>query len=463
MVLCHINSLQVCHRSLRFAVIAITQPGGFSYYTWLMESKQLVTMEGMVMLSKETIRIIKSTVPVLEIHGVNITKRFYQLLFLNHPELLHIFNHANQKQERQQTALANAVYAAAMHIDHLPAILPAVKQIAHKHRSIGIQAEHYPIVGKYLLVAIQDVLGEAATEEIIAAWSEAYKVIADVFIGMEAGMYEQSARQAGGWEGYRDFVVKRKVKESDVISSFYLVPRDGGPLAGFEPGQYVSVKLEIPGEEYTQIRQYSLSDAPGKPYYRISVKREEGHPDRPAGKVSVYLHRQVKEGDILRLSAPGGAFTLNREDPRPVVLISGGVGITPMMSMLNTLADTDPQRPVIFIHTAVNGNMHAMREEVKSLLPKLPHLSVYFCYTRPTDSDKTARVHHHEGYLNLPWMKTVIPTTDAQFYFCGPVSLMKTVYRALKTWGIPAADMHYEFFGPAGSLDDVAEPAGAGG
>lgn len=411
------------------------------------------------MLSKETIQIIKSTVPVLEIHGMDITKRFYQLLFLNHPELLHIFNHANQKQERQQTALANAVYAAAMHIDHLPAILPAVKQIAHKHRSIGIKAEHYPIVGKYLLAAIKDVLGEAATEEIITAWAEAYGVIADAFIGVEAGMYEQSVRQAGGWEGYRAFSVDRKVKESDVITSFYLVARDGGPLARFEPGQYVSVKMDIPGEEHTQIRQYSLSDAPGKPYYRISVKREEGYPDRPAGKVSVYLHKQVKEGDILWLSAPGGAFTLNREDSRPVVLISGGVGLTPMLSMLNTLAETDPQRPVTFIHSAANGNVHAMREEVASLVQKLPYLSVYFCYTKPTDPDKTARVYHHEGYINLPWMKTVIPTTDALFYFCGPVPFMKTVNGALKSWGIPASDIHYEFFGPSGSLDEITEAA----
>lgn len=411
------------------------------------------------MLSKETIQIIKSTVPVLEIHGVSITKRFYELLFLNHPELLHIFNHANQKQERQQTALANAVYAAAMHIDHLAAILPAVKLIAHKHRSIGIKAEHYPIVGKYLLAAIKDVLGEAATEDILNAWAEAYGVIADAFIGVEAGLYEQTERQAGGWGGYRAFVVDRKVKESDVITSFYLVPQDGGPLAGFEPGQYVSVKMEIPGEEHTQIRQYSLSDAPGKPYYRISVKREDGYPERPAGKASVYMHQQVKEGDILWLSVPSGVFTLKREDSRPVVFISGGVGLTPILSMLHTLADTDPQRPVTFIHSAANGSMHAMREEVTSLVQKLPNLAVYFCYTQPTDLDRTAGVHHHEGYIDLPWMKTLIPDTDAQFYFCGPVPFMRTVNRALKSWGIPAADRHYEFFGPAGSLDQASEAA----
>ncbi|MEH7277109.1 globin domain-containing protein, partial [Neobacillus vireti] len=150
------------------------------------------------MLDKKTIDIIKSTVPVLEQHGEKITTRFYQLMFGNHPELLNIFNHANQKQGRQQKALAGTVYAAAQYIDNLEAILPVVKQIAHKHRSLGIKAEHYPIVGKHLLLAIKDVLGDAATDEIINAWAEAYGVIADAFIGVEAEMYDEAEKQLGG-------------------------------------------------------------------------------------------------------------------------------------------------------------------------------------------------------------------------------------------------------------------------
>ncbi|CAG7623064.1 Flavohemoprotein [Paenibacillus allorhizosphaerae] len=210
------------------------------------------------MLRESTIQIIKSTVPVLELHGTDITKRFYHLLFTNHPELLHVFNHANQKQGRQPEALANAIYAAAQHIDKLETILPVVKQIAHKHRSLGIQAEHYPIVGNTLLAAIKDVLGDAATEPILTAWAEAYGIIADAFISVEAAMYEQAERQDGGWKGFRAFRVDRKQKESEVITSFYLVPQDGGAIADFEPGQYVSVKPEMPGETYTHIRQYSL-------------------------------------------------------------------------------------------------------------------------------------------------------------------------------------------------------------
>ncbi len=295
------------------------------------------------MLSEQTIQVIKSTVPVLEIHGTAITRRFYDRLFTSHPELLNIFNHANQQQGKQQTALANAVYAAAVHIDKLAAILPVVKQIAHKHRSLGVKPEHYPVVGEHLLGAIKDILGDAATEEILQAWAEAYGVIADAFISIEAEMYEQSEQQQGGWADFRAFRVDKKVKESDVITSIYLVPEDGQPIAAFEPGQYISVKLDIPGEANTHIRQYSLSDSPDKPYYRISVKREEASESGPAGHVSNYLHQSIEEGGVLRISAPAGDFVLDQQDDRPVVLISGGVGLTPMVSMVNTLVAKYPK------------------------------------------------------------------------------------------------------------------------
>ncbi|MBG9787871.1 NO-inducible flavohemoprotein [Brevibacillus laterosporus] len=404
------------------------------------------------MLSEKTIQIIKSTVPVLEKHGIDITKRFYQLLFTKHPELLNIFNHANQKQERQQTALANVVYAAAQYIDKLETIIPVVKQIGHKHRSLGIKAEHYPIVGENLLAAIKDVLGDLATDEILQAWAEAYGVIADAFIGVEAEFYKQAEQQQGGWEGFRAFKVDRKVKESDVITSFYLVPQDGEAIALFEPGQYVSVKVDIPGEENTHIRQYSLSDAPGKPYYRISVKREDGKQDQPAGKVSVYLHEQIQQGDVLLLSAPAGDFVLDQKDDRPVVLISGGVGLTPLVSMLNTLVETNPNRQVTFIHAAQNGQVHAMREHVEELALKHSQLSVHWCYDNPTDLDRATKAFHKEGYVDLSTLEQMVPSKDASFYFCGPTPFMKALYQTLKEYQIAEADIHFEFFGPADSL-----------
>ncbi|MFP3392406.1 NO-inducible flavohemoprotein [Brevibacillus sp. SIMBA_040] len=405
------------------------------------------------MLSQQTIDVIKSTVPVLEVHGTAITKRFYEMLFGKHPELLNIFNHANQKQGRQQTALANAVYAAALHIDNLEAILPVVKQIAHKHRSLGILPEHYPIVGENLLAAIKDVLGDAATDEIIQAWADAYGVIADAFISVEAEMYEQACEQPGGWADFREFVVQRKVAESDVINSFYLVPKDGKQISAYEPGQYVSVKVEIPGEKNTHIRQYSLSDAPGNAYYRISVKREDALGDKPAGKVSVYLAEKIGEGDVLLLSAPAGDFTLDQEDKRPLVLMSGGVGLTPMISMLTESLKKNPERPVTFIHAAQNGNLHAMKGAVEELAMRHSQLKYYWCYEKPTDRDREVNVFHKEGYVDLPWLQSVVSQKESSFYFCGPVPFMKAMNRALKEWGVPAADIHYEFFGPAGSLE----------
>lgn len=406
------------------------------------------------MLSENTIALIQSTAPVLEKRGTEITTRFYQLLFTNHPELLNLFNHTNQKLGRQQGALAGAVYAAALHIDRLEAILPAVKQIAHKHRSLGVKPEHYPIVGQNLLAAIKDVLGDEATEPLLGAWSDAYQVIAEAFIGVEQEMYAQSEGQPGGWKDFRPFVVRRKVFESDVIASFYLDPQDGGALAGFEPGQYVSVKLEIPGEKHIHIRQYSLSDAPGKPYYRISVKREDSTKWGPEGKVSVYLHEHIHEGDVLWLSAPAGDFTLDTNDHRPVVLLSGGVGLTPMISMLNVLAQSKEERPTTYIHAALNGRTHAMKDHVLQLEKEMPHVTAYFCYEQPLEEDRRSKAFHKEGYIDKAWLQHIMPKEEANYYICGPIPFMKEMYSLLCELGVPDSSIRYEFFGPSGTLSE---------
>ena len=404
------------------------------------------------MLDQKTIEIIKSTVPVLEKHGETITTRFYQLMFGNNPELLNIFNHANQKQGRQQKALAGTVYAAAMYIDNLEAILPVVKQIAQKHRSLGILPEHYPIVGKHLLLAIKDVLGEAATDEIIDAWAEAYNVIADAFISIEADLYHETENQHGGWNGFRKFIVDRKVVESEVITSFYLKPEDNKGIADFIPGQYISIKLEIAGETFTHIRQYSLSDAPSKDYYRISVKREAGT-ENPDGMVSNYLHDGVNEGDILKVSAPAGDFVLDTDKKTPVVLLSGGVGLTPMMSMLKTIVEDQPERKVTFIHAAANGNVHALRDEVEEV-SKLENVNSYFFYDSPTEEDRINNRFDVEGYVTRDWLKEKVNTKVADFYFCGPVPFMKAINRSLKEIGVTEDRIHFEFFGPMGNLEE---------
>ena len=403
-------------------------------------------------LDEQTINIVKSTVPVLEENGEKITKRFYELMFLNHPELKNIFNQANQKVGKQPKALAGAIYAAAQHIDQLENILPAVQQIAHKHRSLNIKPEHYPIVGKHLLLAIKDVLGEAATDDVINAWANAYQHIADVFINVEKNMYKETAKQIGGWTGYRNFTVEKKVEESNVITSFYLKPIDGEPLAPFKPGQYLTVKLEIPGEDYTHLRQYSLSDAPGKDFYRISVKREDELDSKPAGLVSSFLHEQIKEGDVLPISAPAGDFILNTEESTPLVLLSGGVGLTPLMSMLETTLEQQPERPIYFIHAARNSNYHALKDRMIELTRKHDQLKSFVCYDNPTNEDILANSFDKQGYIDMEWLQSILPNNKASFYFCGPEPFMKNIFKTLKEWNVTEQQINFEFFGPMSDL-----------
>lgn len=208
--------------------------------------------------------------------------------------------------------------------------MPALERIGQKHRSLQILPEHYPIVGENLLAAIKDILGDAATDEILSAWANAYEVISDVFIRMEDILYKTAVTQPGGWAGFKDFVIDKQVRESDVITSFYLKPKDGQELPSFIPGQYITVKIDIKEEKYNHLRQYSLSDRPRMDYYRISVKREDPLKEGlPPGGVSTDLHKLYNEGDILPISVPSGDFFLDLENPLPVVLISGGVGLTP--------------------------------------------------------------------------------------------------------------------------------------
>ena len=409
------------------------------------------------MLSQQTIAVIKSTVPALEVHGEAITRHFYQTMFAAHPELLNIFNHANQKQGRQQAALANMVYVAALHIDNFAAIIPAVRQVAHKHRSLGIVPEQYAIVGTYLLQAIKDVLGDAATDEILTAWGDAYQVIADAFIGIEQDMYKKAANQTGGWDGFRNFKVAKKVQESEVITSFYLMPEDGKPIASYQPGQYISIRIQPDGQDFTQIRQYTLSDAPDKPYYRISVKRELGGSDRPGGLISNYLHDHIAEGSLIELSAPAGDFTLDTEVARPVVLVSGGVGLTPMISMLNTLIESNDRRSITFLHASPNGISHAFRDHVNQLSQEHSNLKAYYCYTAPVHSDLENKLVYKQGYMDAAWLRQVIQEPDANYYLCGSVAFMRSVYTELLLTGVAEDRIHYEFFGPKASLAAASE------
>lgn len=380
------------------------------------------------MLSKQTIETIKATVPVLEVHGLAITKTFYANLFKDNPQLLNIFNHTNQLKNRQQTALANTVYAAAVHIENLEAIVPAVVQIAHKHVSLGILPEHYPIVGKYLLEAIKEVLGDAATDEIIDAWAQAYGMIAEVFISVEEDLYKAKENN-GGWRLFKDFTIAKKVKESDVVTSFYLKPVDGSNLPSFSAGQYVSIRVEVPGQQYLMNRQYTITEGTDE-YFRISVKREDDA--TPNGIVSTYLHN-AEIGTTIQVSSPAGVFALVENDS-PVLFISGGVGVTPLQSMLKTIDN----RPASFIQCARNENVAAFKETIEEKVAALGgrYKTVY------SETD---------GYLTKAQIENML-TPGTEVYVCGPTPFMENVIQNLVELGVTSEKIHYEFFGAAMAL-----------
>jgi nitric oxide dioxygenase len=405
------------------------------------------------MLDAKTMEIIKATAPVLKENSEAIGKRFYELLFTRHPELLHIFNHSNQKRGLQQRSLAHSVYVSGEHIDRLEDIQPLIMKIAHKHRALGVKPEQYPVVGETLIEAVKDVLGDGATDEIIQAWVKAYDYIANQFIGIEQKLYEQTETEEGNWEGFREFVVVKKVKESEVITSFYLKPKDNKALASFRPGQYLTIRVKIPGEKYMYHRHYSLSDAPGKDTYRISVKREDARNGNPPGVVSTWLHEQVQEGDVLEFSSPAGDFVLDTESMNPVVLIGGGVGFTPLMSMLNTMVEKQPDRDVTYIHAAINGKHHAMKEHVARLAATCDRLKSYVIYESPTEEDRAEKSFDKEGWIDKEWLESVVDHPGADFYLCGPVPFMEVVYSALRKMNVDESRIHYEAFRPIDTMD----------
>ncbi|HDS1682414.1 TPA: NO-inducible flavohemoprotein [Pseudomonas putida] len=392
------------------------------------------------MLNAEQRAIIKATVPLLETGGETLTTHFYKMMLSEYPEVRPLFNQAHQASGDQPRALANGVLMYARHIDQLEQLGGLVGQIINKHVALQILPEHYPIVGSCLLRAIEEVLGkEIATAEVIAAWAAAYGQLADILIGAEENLYKQKEEAAGGWRGTREFRLVRREQESSEITSFYFAPVDGQPVLKAEPGQYIGLKLFIDGAE--QRRNYSLSALCNGQGYRISVKREEG------GKVSNYLHDELVVGDSLQLFPPAGDFTLAASD-KPLVLISGGVGITPTLAMLEAALQT--QRPVHFIHCARNGAVHAFRDWVDGLAERHPQLTRFYCYAEQEGAQKADAV----GLLSQDLLAEWLPRErDLDAYFLGPKGFMATVKRQLKGLGVPEQQSRYEFFGPAAALE----------
>jgi nitric oxide dioxygenase len=399
------------------------------------------------MLSQKTRDTIKATAPVLAEHGFAIVDRFYRHLFQSHPELKNLFNMAHQQQGQQQAALARAVYAYAANIDHPESLMALLQGIAEKHASLGVRPEQYPIVGEHLLWAIKDVLQEAATDEVISAWAQAYGNLADLLMGMESDLIEKTAEEPGGWKGWREFVVREKNPESDVITSLVLAPVDGGPVVDFEPGQYTSVAIHVPRLGLQQIRQYSLSDMPNGQTLRISVKREDASDDKPAGHVSSLLHHQIEVGDRLKLAAPYGNFYIDVHASTPVVLISGGVGLTPLISMLKRVLQT-PKRKVVFVHGARNSATQAMRHRLREAAQQHENFNLIVFYDSPLTDDVQGQDYDWEGVVDVRQIPDAILLPEAHYYICGPIPFMRLQHDTLMNLGIDEQHIHYEVFGP---------------
>ncbi|MDX3907401.1 MAG: NO-inducible flavohemoprotein [Pigmentiphaga sp.] len=392
------------------------------------------------MLSDQHRAIVKATVPLLETGGEALTTHFYRLMLAEHPEVRPLFNQAHQASGAQPRALANGVLAYARHIDDLTPLGGLVGQVVNKHVGLQILPEHYPIVGACLLRAIREVLGpDVATDEVLAAWGAAYQQLASLLIGAEEQCYAAQAKAPGGWRGARAFRVARKEAESAEITSFYLVPADGGALLDFTPGQYIGLKLSIDGTEIR--RNYSLSAPPNGREYRISVKRVGD------GVASNYLHDHVGAGDTIEVFPPSGNFTLQASD-KPLVLISGGVGITPTLAMLDAALRTS--RPIHFIHCARNRAVHAFRDYVDAAAAKFPRLKRFYCYD---EYDSAAQRPDATGWLTREQLEQWLPRErDIDVYFLGPQPFMRNVRRYLKELNVPEAQSRYEFFGPASAL-----------
>lgn len=399
------------------------------------------------MLTQKTKDTVKATAPVLAEHGYDIVRHFYKRLFNAHPELKNIFNVSHQERGEQQQALARAVYAYAANIEDPESLSAVLQGIAHKHASLGVRAEQYPIVGEHLLASIKEVLGDAATDDIIAAWAQAYGNLADILAGMESELTEVSASVPGGWNGWREFVVRSKQPESDVITSFVLQPVDGKPVMNFEPGQYISVAVQVPEIGLQQIRQYSLSDAPNGRSYRISVKREGGNDWTRPGYVSTLLHEQMQEGDVIKVAAPYGNFYIDVNAATPVVLISGGVGLTPMISMLNRVLQS-PQRQVVFVHGARNSAVHAMKDHLQDIARRQNNFKPYIFYNEPLPNDQQGKDFDFSGLVDIDRISEAVLLPNADYYICGPILFMQMQHDALLARGIKETHIHYEVFGP---------------
>ncbi|MFB7123178.1 globin domain-containing protein [Kitasatospora sp. NPDC056273] len=387
------------------------------------------------MLSAKSTEVIEATLPVVGAAIGDITPRFYDRLFAAHPELLRdLFNRGNQANGTQREALAGSIAAFATALIADPDQRPdaMLARIAHKHVSVGIDSSQYKIVHEHLFAAIVEVLGEAVTPEVAAAWDEVYWLMANALIAVEDRLRAEAAAGGDPADLWRPYTVIARHQETEAVTSYLVRPADGRPVPAFRPGQYVSVRTEL-ADGARQIRQYSLSGgADGA--LRFSVKREDG------GEVSGHLHDHLKASDPVELAPPLGDIALADGDG-PVLLASAGIGNTPMTAMLDHLATTGSTRRIVSVHGDRDQLSHAFRAELARLTADLPNADSHVFYERPLGEWPAERT----GLVDLSTVEVPAGTTA---YLCGPLPFLRAVREQLLTAGVPAADIHYEVFGP---------------
>ncbi|MFE7532152.1 globin domain-containing protein [Kitasatospora sp. NPDC057542] len=387
------------------------------------------------MLSAKSAEVIEATLPVVGAAIGDITPRFYDRMFAAHPELLRdLFNRGNQANGSQREALAGSIAAFATALIANPDQRPdaMLARIAHKHVSVGIDNDQYKIVHEHLFAAIVEVLGEAVTSEVAAAWDEVYWLMANALIAIEDRLRAEVAAGGDPADLWRPYTVVARVQETETVTTYLVRPADGRPVPAFRPGQYVSVRTELADGAH-QIRQYSLSGgADGA--LRFSVKREDG------GEVSGHLHDHLKAGDTIELAPPLGDIALADGDG-PVLLASAGIGNTPMTAMLDHLATTGSTRRIVAVHGDRDQLSHAFRAELAQLTTTLPNASSHVFYEQPLGAWPAERT----GLVDLSTVEVPAGTTA---YLCGPLPFLRAVREQLLTAGVPAADIHYEVFGP---------------
>ncbi|WP_456313162.1 NO-inducible flavohemoprotein [Pseudomonas shirazensis] len=390
--------------------------------------------------------LIKATIPILRASGEDLTNYFYARMFTHHPELRNMFNMGNQANGRQKSALANAVLAYAENIENPSVLIGVLKGIGTKHRSLNIQPDQYKIVGTQLIASIGEVVGAVATPELLEAWTIAFYQLAQIMIDLEKELYQENAAKPGSWNGWRKFVIKKIVEESTEIKSFYLYPEDGKEIADFHSGQFISVQVFVPELQLLQPRQYSLSSTFNPEYYRISVKKEAGIAPNPSGFVSNTLHSQ-SEGDVISVSAPAGLFHLEKDSKNQLVLISGGVGLTPMLSMLETNINSIQNKKTIWIHGCRNESVHAFKNQIATLKEEAKWLETFTFYDtiEPHHTISDELIH---GRVDLHKCKDSILLDEAKYYICGPEIFIRTQYEALINLNVNQENIFYEEFGP---------------